>query len=245
MDRNQRLDGAIRQCGWTVADLAAKLAVDPKTVERWIRTGRRPHRDSREQAAEVLGVPAALLWPDAVTPSGGLAELVAVYRTRTELSPAMVRSLLAGAHECIDVLAFSALWLWDSVPTFAETVAAKAAQGVRVRLCLGDPESPAVAIRGEEEGIGDRMAARCQMALDYARTITDVDPSAVRCTASTLYASVFRFDDDVLLNTHLWGNAACESPVLHLRAGDARGVAANALRSFERVWEAAQPVASG
>ncbi len=241
MGRNQRLHDAMRQCGWTATDLAVKLGVDPKTVERWITTGRQPHRDSREQAADLLGVPAPLLWPDAMAPPNVLSELVGIYRTRTELSPATVRSLLAGAHEHVDVLAFAALWLWDAVPGFAETMAAKAADGVKVRVCLGDPDSRAVRARGAEEGIGDGMAARCRIALDYAKPIAAVDPSAVRCSASTLYASFFRFDDDVLVNTHLWGNAACDSPVLHVRLGDNRGVAANALRSFERVWAGAQP----
>lgn len=245
MGRNQRLHDAVRQCGWTSTDLAVKLGVDPKTVERWITNGRQPHRESREAAAALLGVPAALLWPDAVTGPSGLKDVVAVYRTRTELSPATVRSMLDSAHEHIDVLAFSALWLWDSVPAFAETVAAKAAEGVKVRVCLGNPESFAVLIRGEEEGIGDRMAARCRLALDYARPIAAVDRSAVRCSASTLYASLFRFDDDVLVNMHLWGNPAGESPVLHSRADHDRSVAAKAMCSFERVWKDAQPAAMG
>ena len=245
MRRNQRLDDAIRHAGSTPVDVAAKLGVDPKTVERWLTSGRVPHRDSRERAAALLGVPAALLWPEAAGSANGIGELVSMYRTRTEVSPATVRSLLADAGRNIDILAFAALWLWDTVPDFADTLAAKAAAGIKVRVCLGDPDSPAVRARGEEEGIGDRMAARCRLALDYARPITAIDPSAVRCSTSTLYASVLRFDDDVLVNTHLWGNPAGDSPVLHLSLGDDRGVAANVLRSFERVWERAQSPPGG
>lgn len=245
MARNERLLDAMRQVGWTSTDLAVKLRIDPKTVERWITIGRRPHRDSREQAAELLGVPAGLLWPDAVASPNGLGEVVGMYRTRTDMSPATVRSLLAGANEHIDVLAFAAVWLWDTVPAFAETLVAKAASGVKVRVCLGQPDSVAVQTRGEEEGIGDRMAARCRIALDYAKPLAEADPSAVRCSSSTLYASIFRFDADVLMNTHLWGNPAGDSPVLHLRLDNDRGVAANVLRSFERVWKDAQPVATG
>ena len=245
MSRNQRLDDAMRQSGWSASDLAAKLRLDPKTVERWVTTGRHPHRDSRERTAALLNVPAALLWPDAAAATNGLDGLVGMYRTRTEVSPATVRSLLTDAREHVDILAFSALWLWDTVPFFADTVAAKAADGVKVRVCLGDPDSAAVRLRGDEEGIGDRMAARCRNALDYARKIIAADPGAVRCSASTLYASLFRFDDDVLVNVHLWGSPAGENPVFHLRVGDDRGVAANVLRSFERVWADAQPFLVG
>ena len=66
----------------------------------------------------------------------------------------------------------------------------------------------------------------------------------MRCSDATLYASILRFDDDLLVNVHFWGNAAAASPVLHLRsgAGGDAGVAANVMQSFDRVWADAQPV---
>jgi hypothetical protein len=60
-----------------------------------------------------------------------------------------------------------------------------------------------------------------------------------------LYNSLLRFDDEVLVNSHFWGNPAADSPVYHFRRQGERGVAATAIRSFERVWEAAQPVPVG
>jgi hypothetical protein len=62
---------------------------------------------------------------------------------------------------------------------------------------------------------------------------------------STLYSSIFRFDDEVLVNTHFWGSPASHAPVLHLRRQGDRGMASHALRSFERVWEEAQPLPAG
>lgn len=55
----------------------------------------------------------------------------------------------------IDLLAFAASFLHDAVPDFADHLAVKARQGVRIRLLFGDPESTAVNLRWEEEGIGD------------------------------------------------------------------------------------------
>jgi hypothetical protein len=80
------------------------------------------------------------------------------------------------------------------------------------------------------------LAARCRLALAYARPVAERDPGAVRCSGQTLYASLLRIDDEVLVNTHFWGNPANASPVLHLRRQGDDGVAANAQRSFERVW---------
>jgi transcriptional regulator with XRE-family HTH domain len=241
--RNQRLADAVRQMGWSAADLAEKVGADAKTTERWISTGRTPHPRLREASATALGVPAAILWPNATAPMEGLNELVGLYPTRAEVAPATVRSLLAGAHDEIDVLAYGGLWLWDAVPKFAETLAAKLAAGCRVRVCLGDPESEAVRTRGEEEGIGDGMAARCRLAIAYSMPVAKKDPGAVRLASKTLYASIFRFDDELLVNVHLWGNPANASPVLSLRKQSEDGVAANVIGSFERVWATAVPLA--
>lgn len=245
MARNERLHDAIRHSGRRLADVADEVGTDPKTVERWVTTGRLPRPASRQKLAEVLAVPESVLWPGAPGAAYGASELVGIYTTRVELSPATVGSLLDSAERHIDVLAYAALWLWDSVPDFAGRVAEKASAGVNVRLCLGDPECDAVALRGQEEGVGDGMAGRCRLAATYASTVQRADAGAVRTTSATLYSSVFRFDDEVLVNTHFWGSPASDAPVLHLRRRDDRGMASNALRSFERVWESAQPLSTG
>jgi len=242
--RNQRLADAIAQRGWDLRRFAEEVGVDAKTAERWVTQGRLPHPRLRDRSAACLHVPAAVLWPDAAAPAIGIGELIAVYPTRAEMAPATVRSLVAGAAEHIDVLAYAATWLWDAVPRFADTLAAKLDVGCDVRVCLGDPDSAAVAQRGEEEGIGDAMAARCRLALTYATPLARARPGAVRRSDRVLYASLLRFDDEVLVNTHLWGNPAACSPVLHLRRAAEGGIATAALGSFERVWAAAQPVAA-
>jgi len=245
MARNQRLHDAIRQNGHRLGDIADEVGADPKTVERWITTGRLPRPAARRKLAEVLGVPESVLWPDAPGVAYGTSELVGIYRTRKELPPATIGSLLDAAEHHIDVLAYAALWLWDTVPEFAERVAQKIASGTKVRVCLGDPDSDAVALRGREEGDSDGMRSRCRIAANYAKAIQRADDGAVRHSGATLYNSLFRFDDEVLVNSHFWGNPAADSPVYHFRRQGDRGVAATAIRSFERVWEAAQPLPVG
>ena len=245
MARNQRLHDAIRKNGHRLTDLADEVGADPKTVERWISTGRLPRPSARRRLAELLDVPESVLWPDAPGVAYGTSELVGIYNTRRELPPATVGSLLDAAERHVDVLAYAALWLWDSVPEFAERLAMKSAAGVEIRVCLGDAESDAVALRGREEGDADGMASRCRIAANYARAIHRVDGEAVRQTGATLYNSLFRFDDEVLVNSHFWGNPAADSPVYHFRRQGDRGLAATAIRSFDRIWEDAQPLPLG
>jgi transcriptional regulator with XRE-family HTH domain len=245
MARNQRLHDAIRQTGRRLEDVAEDVGADSKTVERWITTGRLPRPATRQKVAEVLGVPESILWPEAPGVAYGTSELVGIYATRKELPPATISSLLDAAQDEVDVLAYAALWLWDSVPGFAERLSQKVASGTKVRLCLGDPDSEAVALRGREEGASDGMASRCRIAANYAIVIQQADSNAVRQTEATLYNSVFRFDDEILVNSHFWGNPAADSPVYHFRRKGDRGIAATAIQSFERIWDAAQPLSAG
>jgi hypothetical protein len=245
MARNQRLYEAIRQSGRRLDNLAEEVGADAKTVERWITTGRLPRAASREQVARVLNVPQSILWPEAPGAAYGTSELVGIYTTRSELSPATISSLLDVAEEHVDVLAYAALWLWDSVPGFAERLAAKASNGTQVRVCLGNPESAAVALRGQEEGVRDGMAGRCRLAAAYAEPVQAADPEAVRITGATLYNSIFRFDDQVLVNAHVWGHPASESPLFHYHQHGDRGIAAHVMHSFDLVWGDAQPSAAG
>ena len=243
MPRNQRLADAIRSSGRSLEDLAADVGAHPKSLERWISSGRLPHPASRQNLAALLGVPMPVLWPESPGAGHGISELVGIYPTRNELSPSTVASLLDDATAHVDVLAYSAMWLWDTVPRFRERLLERVATGVAVRICLGDPKSDAVRIRGEEEGSGDGMESRCKIAIGYAKAGLGANAGVVRISGATLYSSIFRFDDELLVNTHFWGNAASDSPLLHLRCGDDRGIAANALRSFDRVWDQARPLA--
>jgi hypothetical protein len=243
MPRNQRLADAIRSSGRSLEDLAADVEAHPKTLERWISSGRVPHAARRGKLAALLGVPAAMLWPEVPGAAYGMSEVVGIYTTRNELSPSTVGSMLDATTAHVDVLVYSGMWLWDTVPRFRDRVLERLGAGVGVRVCLGDPDSDAVRLRGEEEGSGSGMASRCKIAIGYARPILDADPSTVRITGTTLYCSLFRFDDELLANTHFWGNPAAESPVVHLRSRGDGGIAANLLRSFERVWDRAQLLA--
>jgi hypothetical protein len=242
--RNQRLDDALRRRELTRSDLAASVECDDKTVERWVVHGTVPKSASvRHRAAETLGVPAAILWPDAPgSPPSGAGELVGVYPTRRDLPTGTIASLISSSKRRIDVLAYAAMWLWDGVPGCVRLLESAIGRGVSVRMCMGDPAGEAIAQRGREEGIGDGMPARCRLALSYAAPISSRSSGVVRVHATTLYASIFRFDHDVFVNWHLYGIGAPESPVFHFRRAGAHGLAAKALDSFDRVWETAQPV---
>lgn len=56
-----------------------------------------------------------------------------------------------------------------------------------------------------------------------------------------MYNSIYRFDDEMLVNTHVYGILAAYTPVIRLRRID--GSYFNTyVESFERVWASARAV---
>ena len=63
-----------------------------------------------------------------------------------------------------------------------------------------------------------------------------------RLHRTTLYNSIYRGDDHLLVNSHVQGLPAARAPLWHLRRIAGGQLAAVYLESFERVWETAVPL---
>ncbi|WP_030240884.1 XRE family transcriptional regulator [Streptomyces sp. NRRL S-350] len=242
---NERLHSVLAQRGVEPGALAEACEVDPKTVGRWLG-GRVPHPRHRFRAARLLRVEETFLWPDppprASRRTGGLGtELVGTYQNRASVPRETWLALLQEARQQIDVLVFSGTFFAQSNPHVAKMLAERAADGVRVRLCFGDPSGHAAAVRGREEGIGDTLAAKIRASLTYYRPLLPEEGCEVRLHDTTLYNSLFRYDDNLLVNPHIFGQPASANPLLHLKRVDTTGWFDNYAQSFEAVWAQARP----
>lgn len=236
---NERLHSVLAQRGVSPELLAEACEVDPKTIGRWLG-GRVPHPRHRFRAAQHLRVEETFLWPapqpHAGRRTGGLgSELVGTHQNRASVPRETWLALLKEAQEQIDVLVFSGTFFAQSNPHVAKMLAERAADGVQVRLCFGDPSGQAAAIRGREEGIGDTLAAKIRASLTYYRTLLPEARCEVRLHDTTLYNSLFRYDDNLLVNPHVFGQPASANPLLHLKRVDATGWFDNYAQSFEAV----------
>ena len=166
--------------------------MDTKTVERWIAETRTPHRSNRQRVALAVGADEAYLWPDAfsdnATRAASLAEVAGIYPNRGSIPSAVWHSMFTQAAESIDILAFAASFLHDTLADFDEILAAKARQGVRVRLVFGDPTSHAVPCAAKRRVSADSLAERCRLTWKYLQPLIGVpglraDPTHPRCTA--------------------------------------------------------------
>ena len=241
---NERLRAALLERGLTPAALGETLGVDHKTVERWI-AGRVPYRKHRYEVASRLRMDEAYLWPDALSreqvAAASDSEVLAVYPHRSDVPRDTWGRLFDSAEREIGVLVYSGLFLAED-SGIQKILAAKASAGVRVRILLGNPASPQVAERGVDEGVDDAMAAKIRNALMLYRPLIGAEGVEFRFHATILYNSIYCGDDQLLVNTHIYGLTAARAPVWHLRKVAGGEITAVYLESFERVWETAVPL---
>jgi transcriptional regulator with XRE-family HTH domain len=240
---NDRLRSTLRSTGFSESALAEELGVDPKTVQRWITKGRSPHRLTATRAAKILDVPAEWLWPDlenAETGVGG-GEVVHFYPHRAQVPRNVWLDLVVGAKRQIDFIAYASLFMGEENPEAIQIMKHKAASGVRIRIGLGDPDTPEIALRGREERMPEGIPGRIRMALAYYRPLVGVPSVTFNLHRTTLYNSIYRFDDQMMINQHAYGTYGYMAPILHLRKVEGADLFAMYERSFDMAWAESYP----
>ncbi|TSB24019.1 helix-turn-helix domain-containing protein [Streptomyces benahoarensis] len=233
--RNVRLRSALFDADLTHEELAARLGVDPKSVERWVNTGRTPYPRHAHAAAKVLRADAFYLWPQLGERTGAKAaprdEVVACYASRGAVPMRLWREVLAGAEDSIDISVGCGLFLLDAVADLVPLLAERAAAGVRVWIALPDAvgfTSPA-------------QAARAVLAQEEFSAL--LAESGVRlATHDGVTNDVVRGDDDLLVTTQVDGCTAAASPVLHLRRLGTAPLSGLYLTGLEHVFGTAAPM---
>lgn len=242
---NERLRSALLARGMSVQDLAEAIEVNPKTVERWITQGKVPYRRHQYATASALKVDVTTLWEDSRTVDSAMdlskAEIVAVYPHRHTVPAGLWREIYARAEKHLDVLVYSGLFLSED-PVFHELLKAKVAGTTQVRILLGDPGSEAVRQRGIDEG-HRIMDGKIRNALLNYRPLFESHPDiGFRLHDSTLYNSIYRSDDEMLVNPHVYGIGAYLAPVLHLRRMPGGGLFDTYANSIEQTWGGARHI---
>ncbi|MFF7384060.1 helix-turn-helix domain-containing protein [Streptomyces griseoluteus] len=242
---NERLRVAMVTGGWTHEALGRRVGVDPKSVERWVNKDRVPRRAAALRTAELLGEDVHALWPALRQPRRARAispELVALYPRRADLPIAAYIEMFAQAREQIDVLVYAGVFLHEGYPRLNELLEERAAAGCAVRIAVGDADSSVVQQRGQEEQFGHGIESRSRLALMHYRPLITVPGVQVRTHATTLYNSVYRADDQMLVNGHVLGVNAYGAPVWHLRRVEDVGLFDTYAASFDAVRSTTQTV---
>ncbi|GAB2986912.1 DUF5919 domain-containing protein [Amycolatopsis acidiphila] len=243
--RNERLRDSLAAAGLSTDALAEELAVDPKTVERWITKGRVPYRKYRSSIAARLRTAENYLWPDALNPEEAAtvsqSELVTFFPHRNSIPTELWDRVINDAVDRIDIVVLAGLFLVER-PNFVRSLIQKSRKGCSIRVAFGDPASRDVTRRSEEERLGKHtMSGRIRNALAHYRPLFDLQGPELRFHRTTLYNSIFRFDDEMIVNTHVYGTQGAHTPAMHLRRLSSGSLFDTYTQSFEEVWRTSKP----
>lgn len=239
---NELLRRFLLQAGLREDDVAARLGVDPKTVRRWLN-GRVPYPHNRAAVADLLDAEEGDLWPGA---SGTLTarirpdDLSMVYPHRMGVPREVWTRFFRSARREIGILAYSALFLAEDTGIL-RLLAEKGRAGVNIRIALGDPETSHAALRDDED-IGDAVPAKIRKALALYQSVARVENVEIRLHQTVLYNSIYRADDQLIVNQHAYGIPAAHAPVFCLRDTEGGEMITLYRDSFERVWAEALPL---
>lgn len=237
---NDRLLESLLRNGFSPNSAAEALGVDVKTVERWISKDRTPFPKHRRALAALVQETENYLWPNVIGPERRTelaeAEVVKIFPHRSLIPAELWSRLLRDCCERIDILVLAGLFLAEE-PAFAKTIKIKANQGLSARMLFGDPLADEATKRSGEERLAvSTVPARIKNALALVEPLTSIEGVEMRFHGTTLYNSIFRFDDEMIVNMHVFGQPGAYAPAMHLRRLPTGDLFETYMSSFEHVW---------
>lgn len=235
--RNERLREAIAALGMKINDLGPVVGVNAKTAQRWVYEGRTPRRRTADRVSHHLGVPVDWLWPEIDGDENRVpTDLIRLYPHRLDAPRQLWLELIRGARSEIDILAIAGLFLLEDNPGVIGLLKRKAEAGVQLRVALTDPDSAALRRRSGEEMLFDVLVNRAEMARDALDPLFTTAGVEYRPHTATVYTTIFRCDEQMLVNHHLFGIYGYLAPLMHLKRTDDGGLFDMFRSSFDRVW---------
>lgn len=191
-----------------------------------------------------------MLWPKAtrnVLKTGHDREIVAVYPYRSACPSSVWADLIRHANEELYFAGYTNYFLWLEQPAFLATLQKKAESGCRVRFLVGDPQLELTRQREQAEDVALTVSTRIEITLENTNKLDGITGIETRFSdpldAQThMSLSVFRFDNDALVTPHLARTAGHDSPLMHLRKMEERGVFDRFAESAEELWNRGRPV---
>lgn len=225
--------------------LASRVGVSSKTVERWVADPDLiPHARNREDASQALGVEVTMLWPRAAKDrgrSGADSEMVHSYPYRSACPSTVWGDLVGGAGRSCSSRGTRTTSSGRSSRMFGVTLRGRLEAGCRVRFLLGDPDGEVTRERERVEGAALTVSTRIRITLGELAKLGPVDGLEVRFSGADdavnhVGLSVFRFDDDVLVTPHLARTVGHDSPMFHLRRAGDGGMFGRFAEHAEELW---------
>jgi lambda repressor-like predicted transcriptional regulator len=213
---NEHLRAALEHAGLSPDDLAQIVAVDVRTVRRWL-SGGTPYPRQRGKVARALDTTEQHLWPHipaAPAPNSTPprpADVLTGYASADDLAAPDWKTLMRDATDRIDLLGDTLTGILDT-PGVPDLLATKATNGCTIRILLSHP-GPQLASMADRPGI------------------------EIRILHAPAHQDIHRFDEQLLLTLHLGGENPDRAPILHVRRAAPAGLFDRLTDDYGDLWE--------
>ena len=123
----------------------------------------------------------------------------------------------------IGVLVYSGLFLAEDAVAQKILMRTKLGPGCECESCSAIRKAHRLTERGRDEGVDDAIAAKIRNALVLYRPLRAIEGVEFRFHQTILYNSIYRGDDQLLVNTHVYGVPAFRRARLASAQGRGRG----------------------
>lgn len=233
----EQLRAAMDTSGIDAKQLADRVGVDVRTIERWL-AGRTPYRRNRAALARALGVTPHDLWPEhepapGTQPepttsgdvNGGSSDLHATYLGAEDPDLPDRLELMESATQRVGLLG---LTLADLITgrEVVDLLVARAEAGCQVRILLAAPDSVHLHLVAAEHHPGASISDPPIRIWELERTLGYVQPllahpNAKARTMITEHTSTLLIaDEQILAALHLYATPPDHEPILHLHSGE-------------------------
>ena len=205
---NDRLRQALEDTGVQPAELADLVAVDERTVRRWL-TGVTPYARHRGQIARALDLTEQDLWPEIPRPA--VTDSLAAYTRVDGPDAPTTEALIRSGTDRIELIDNVLDGLLES-PDLTDLLLAKARQGCQVRIIVSTPDLSLRPLIGHQQ-------------IEIKLIPAPPDPV------------IHRVDDQMLLSLSLDDEGDQPPVLLHVRERRAPGLFDRLARYCEHAWE--------
>lgn len=176
-------------------------------------------------------------WPEPIRSAvkvGADREIIAAYPRRVDLPRGFFGDLIQGAQRRLWFGGYTSYFVFIDVPNAPAVLSSKVAAGADVRFLLGDPGSSVTTEREQVEATPLSVSTRIEMT--RAELAKAEHQPAIRFSNRHIAISVWIFDDDAVVATHIGSGLGQESVTLHLRRRTDGGVFDRYADHFEDLW---------
>jgi len=168
--------------------------------------------------------------------------LFGVWNKRAEIPTQHLIEKMKQAKKSIEILGYIVFFLIDH-PDFGEILTNKKNTSCNIRILLGDPKSRNVCERSKEEKDEGSIASRIETVLSRLRRPKEMNNDIeIRLHDTPLYCSIYRFDDEMYVVTHLYGTMGSAAPTLGFKKVDG-GLFNSYCKHFDDIWDIAKEAA--